>query len=297
MSSPMEKVDLDSWGAFEEVVKKNNTETEELRESNQTIQKTAKIIYRGQADSGWHLESTLERKLKKTIIVNSYFNLMLEIWNGSSTHKEKWPNLEKEIDNLNVKSIILFPGPEAIQIIKFMAHLRHHGFPSPLLDWTKDPRIAAFFAFENIPDNVEQVAIYTFREHTGYPEEFGNMLEPIAKEIGGDIPGIERHEKQKAHYTLCVQQDYNKKDFKNAEFANVEKDINKPGFSWNDNGSETDLDSVQNVTCKYTIPASERNKVFKKLQAKGINRCYLFGETEDNRLSDCWNNILANEQI
>lgn len=29
----------------------------------------------------------------------------------------------------------------------FMTRLRHHGFPSPLLDWPQSPYIAAFFAF------------------------------------------------------------------------------------------------------------------------------------------------------
>jgi hypothetical protein len=32
---------------------------------------------------------------------------------------------------------------------EYMAYLRHHGFPSPLLDWTRSPYIAAYFAFSN----------------------------------------------------------------------------------------------------------------------------------------------------
>ena len=295
----MEPHNLDSWEAFEEVIRQGDIDTEELRESQQIVHSTSPIIYRGQADSRWGLESSLERKLKRTVTVNTYFDMMLKIWKSNERkYKEKWPHLEKEINDLNVNNIILFPTSKAnsFQIISFMSHLRHYGFPSPLLDWTANPRKAAFFAFENIPDSAEKIAIYTFRECTGYPPGMGSVLEPTAIEIGSNIPGIERHAKQEAYYTLCVQQD-NNKDFKNARFANVEKDINKPGFSWNDNGTEVDLDSVKNVTCKYTIPASERNKVLKKLQTMNINRCFLFGETEDNRLSDCWNDILANEQI
>lgn len=296
----METHNLDSWEAFEDVVNQIDIKTEELKKSKQTIQSTSPVIYRGQADSKWHLESTLERKLGKTITVDSYFNIMLKIWNRpASTYKERWPNLEKEIQNLNVKSIISFPTPEAhsTQIICFMARLRHHGFPSPLLDWTANPRKAAFFAFENIPDDAKQIAIYAFRSSTGHIADMGNVLEPIAIEIGHNIPGIERHEKQEAHYTLCVQQGYTTKDFKNARFADTEKAINIPGFHIDSNGNEIEHDSVQNVTTKFTIPASERNKVLKKLQKEGINRGSLFEETEDNRLSDYWNIILANEQI
>ena len=62
-SESMEAEHLDSWEAFEGVVKRNNIETEELKNSTQTIMSTTAIIYRGQADSRWHLERTLERKV------------------------------------------------------------------------------------------------------------------------------------------------------------------------------------------------------------------------------------------
>lgn len=295
----METHNLDSWEAFEEVVNQSNIETEELKKSKPTISSTTPIIYRGQADSRWELESTLERKVKKDITVDSYFNLMLKIWNShTSTYKKKWPDLENEIRELNVNNIYLFPTTKANsnQIISFMTHLRHHGFPSPLLDWTANPLIAAFFSFENIPDSAEQVAIYTFREYTGHMSDMSNMLEPTSMEIGHDIPGIERHENQESHYTLCVQQN-NINDFKNARFANMEEDINRSGFRLDSNGNDIDLDSVKNVTNKYTIPVLERNKVLKKLQTTKFNRCFLFEESEDNRLSDYWNIILANGEI
>ncbi len=295
----METFNLDSWEEFEEEVKNGDIETEKLKKSKKAFALTTPIIYRGLADSKWCLESVLERKIKKDITVNFYFNMMLEVWNRPvSAYKEKWPELENEIRGLNVDDIYLFPTTAANsnQIISFMVHLRHHGFPSPLLDWTADSRIAAFFAFENIPESAERVAIYTFREHTGYMPDMSNVLEPAVIEIGHNIPGIERHEKQKSHYILCVQLD-NTGDLKNAKFSNMEKDINKPGFYSDSNGDAVDLSLVRNVTCKYTIPVSERNKVLKKLQTENISKSFLFGETEDNRLSDYWNIIRANEQI
>jgi hypothetical protein len=246
------------------------------------------------------LESVLGRKVKKDITVNSYFNLMLKIRNShTSTYKKKWPDLENEIRGLNVDTIHSFPtaGANSRQIISFMSHLRHHGFPSPLLDWTANPRIAAFFAFENILDTAERIAIYTFRYHTGYMSDMSNMLEPTVIEIGPDIPGIERHEKQESCYTLCTQQG-DISNFRNARFVSMEEDINKSGFYVDSNGNDVDLSSVRNVTCRFTIPVSERNKVLKKLQKMNINRCFLFKEeTEDSQLFDYWNIILANEEI
>ena len=102
----MKTYDLDSWEAFGEVVKQSNIETEELRKSAQTISSTTPIIYRGQADSIWHLKSVLERKVKKDITVDIYFNLMLKVWNSpASTFKKRWPDLENEIRGLNVNNI------------------------------------------------------------------------------------------------------------------------------------------------------------------------------------------------
>src|SRR5205085_1893422 len=42
---------------------------------------------------------------------------------------------------------------------EYMAYLRHHGFPSPLLDWSQSPYVAAFFAFAHAVDS-EEVSIY-----------------------------------------------------------------------------------------------------------------------------------------
>jgi hypothetical protein len=43
----------------------------------------------------------------------------------------------------------------------YMAYLRHHGFPSPLLDWSRSPYVAAYFAFSRANQAPgERVSIY-----------------------------------------------------------------------------------------------------------------------------------------
>ena len=308
----MKQNDLNSWEEFEEEVKKLNAKTDELTASEQAPSATTSIIYRGQAKSIQKLESVLERKVKKDLTVKQYFKWMLHFWNcPASAYKKKWPDLEKQINGLDVKNIYLFPivSANTSQIIQFMVHLRHHGFPSPLLDWTANRLIAAYFAFHDIHKDVERVAIYTFRNHTGYPSNMRKSSEPTAIEIGRNISGSERHKKQESAYTLCVQED-GSKSFVNANFTSLKKDINQSGFCIDSNDKDVDLDQVKNVTTKFTIPASERNKVLKKLQNQKtiINRCFLFGESEKNRLpvlgeteehllSDLWDSILVNEDI
>lgn len=104
--------------------------------ASEQIEADGAYMYRGQSNSSWVLKSSIFR----TGFVNNhkdlvgYFNFMLprvqeqvEAWSGLS-----W-NLS---DNFSQA--------------EFIAYLQHNGFPTPLLDFTFSPYIAAFFAFSEI---------------------------------------------------------------------------------------------------------------------------------------------------
>ena len=45
-----------------------------------------------------------------------------------------------------------------------MSYIRHLGFPTPILDWSRNYNIASFFAFEDKTDS-KSVSIYIYQEY------------------------------------------------------------------------------------------------------------------------------------
>jgi hypothetical protein len=135
-------------------------------------------LFRGQSNSNWHLDTTLERWVaprRQDVPVMSfvdYYNIILSaraeietltgtIWTTSPQYRI----ITKEMDQMRLNYDVIsqelaygrIPGYE------YIAYLRHHRFPSPLLDWTRSPYIAAYFAFSEAV-NSEAVSIYMLSE-------------------------------------------------------------------------------------------------------------------------------------
>jgi hypothetical protein len=118
-----------------------------------------------------------------------------------------------------------------------------------------------------------------------------NALKPTMDSLGPDVGNTsKRHFKQKAWYTLCARNPNNGSYLDNYIIANMEEDINCPGFSMSDNGTK-EIPEAGNVVRKYTIPVTEKKKVLDELESKGINRESLFESTLDNILFDLWNKL------
>ncbi len=148
--------DLATWEEFE-------TELSELA-AQAEASTSSELLYRGQASWRWRLETTLERAATKILTIADYFRFLagakpqLETFTG-----QRWPEfniaeIQKTYEAYDSFYFSEFPSYE------LCVYSRHHGFPSPLLDWTRSPYIAAFFAFQD--PLAERVAIWVYQEYS-----------------------------------------------------------------------------------------------------------------------------------
>ena len=110
----------------------------------------------GQEDSCWAVTTTLERS-PDGLVSMPFLNYYLSIYRAKhaieSYTEKSWDVPDPSgVKNLTERvGLFVSSTKEAFeawgQAWSYMVHLRHYGFPSPFLDWTRSPYVAAFFAF------------------------------------------------------------------------------------------------------------------------------------------------------
>jgi hypothetical protein len=268
----METIDVPDWKTFQRRV-------QDLREDYD--KESSPLLFRGQGNSEWDLTTTLDRNTYWTVKDAPYKNAMCgmtlldyyDLITGGVGPEVKTfsgidvPERNKKIADSFFSDELLYQFPSTfpdMQLYRYMAYLRHLAFPSPLLDWTRSPFVAAFFAFrEDSAARIEKRAIYAFcKSPTG--GSGGLVGEPSIFALGPYVQTHHRHFRQRCDYTFCAAFD-----------ASIAQWRFQPHQTVFDKG-----DPEQDVLWKITLPSDERENVLRVLNDYNLNAFSLFGSEE-----------------
>jgi FRG domain len=254
-----------SWDGFKEIIDREIVKKDYL-----------KPLFRGQSDHRWALETTLERFLgsegfdSRCCSFENYWRILRAIKPAIyslADYRPNWDWDDEKFEHIawekfNAKNVGHTPP-----CYEFMIYVRHHSFPTPLLDWTRSPYVAAHFAFNGAKEDTD-VAIYEYQEST-HGVKAGSSGTPQIILMGPYAETHERHHLQQCSYTLCVKDTTKKQD----RFVYQSHE----GVDFGDSIADK---LYQDLLTKYIIPSSEREKALYDLRLMNINSFSLMGNEE-----------------
>lgn len=265
----MEAVSVPNWAAF----------TAELQKLRDELTKNASgkppdLLFRGQSDSSWPLTTTLERADCEGMSFDEYYRLTVHRVRPTveALTDEMWdvPDYDTAMEHAfrsdrELFSLRRFPS---VSFYRYMVYLRHHGFPSPLLDWTSSVNVAAFFAFREI-GKAEARSIYVYCE-SPHGTKGGAVGEPAMRASGRYVRTHARHFRQQSDYTICAAFD--------------EKGV---GWRFHPHDPVFWNRGRQDYVWKFDLPSTERIAILKSLDQYNLNAFSLF-DSQETLLETMW---------
>ena len=242
------------WHDFHDVIRE--LRTTRGREMLSDVVMPIEILYRGQADSTWELSTTLEREGYGGWSVLEYTELTysvapkIEIFAG-----RKWdmPPLEPNHDEVRTGTRGALPR---VLNYPFWVYLRHHGFPSPLLDWSLSPYVAAYFALHE-KVTAERAAVFAYIEHPRLGK-VGGCRQPLISTFTNEVAAHPRHFLQQCRYSIATKSIGTLMSFcPHSEIFNEERED-------------------QDLLFKIELPRQERLEALRELQLFNISHYNLF---------------------
>lgn len=247
---------LSSWADFETAVHAIEIEAQS-RKQGDAAGYVSPPLFRGHANAQWKLATSLERRAseKSHLGVNNYNDLI----RANKTMVESYTGRDfslRDTHELNEPRDIV--KPQFHSTLEYMAFLRHFGFPSPLLDWSRSPYVAAYFAFARTDPAATHVAVHVFQEEIGNGKG-GWVGAPTIIGIGPNLKAHKRHFQQQSEYTICFE---------------------KPEDKWFycDHGTAMNKnEGEQDVLKTLLVPVDQRRVFLRKLDLMNITALSLMG--------------------
>ena len=256
----MKEIPLATFEEFEKQAKLLLEEREKKRKKRGGY--FSPVLFRGQAktpccqdEKPWRLETSLERHSiredsQREYSQGKYYHAMRCVKpTVASCTENRWDPPSEHTGGDNIPC----PPPD----YPFMVYLRHHDFPSPLLDWTRSFYIAAFFAFWRAGTE-DSVAIYSYIEYYGDGKPRPPKEEAFIVGCGPTITTHKRHVLQQSEYTFCRKLLDGKYVYCSHEEAFARDD------------------PTHDILTRFIIPYDERDTVLAKLDMMNITPYSLF---------------------
>lgn len=266
----METIRLTTWEDFAGTIRSVRERYGSYRDPvasmlGEVYEKRNTILFRGQANEEWRLTTTLERRAASPYHILKYLECAIlnrcEIESFTGVRWNVPEQLKEVVEAWPLLSCINLPA------YNYLVYLRHHGFPSPLLDWTASPYIAAYFAYIQPPGKDEPPpdrAVFCFIDSTD-GSKGGMGGNALITQHGHNVTTDKRHFAQKAWYTTCTKRSHQEKlDY----FHPHEEAFARE-------------DQTQDVLTKIILPATDRRDALRSLDDYNINHFTLF-QSEDS---------------
>jgi FRG domain len=234
-----------------------------VKDMDLNTQYKPRVLYRGHGNATWTLQTTLERRLGgRHMSLMEYYRKAYEAKHEIGAHTgHTWEIVTPEEYREWLKDYHNKKGVELFKAYGYLAYLRQFGFPSPLLDWTASPYVAAFFAFDDPPKDATHVAIYAYVDRLRATKTW-TLSEPHIQTMGPFVDSHKRHFLQQCQYTLAMAK--------------------KNGAWMYQSHEEVQAAAIkgQDVVFKFKIPVTERVSALRTLDRYNINAFSLFGSDD-----------------
>lgn len=257
----MKTYSVNTWEEVKEAFKIIEQDRLELARNLGFSLHLSPFLFRGQGNSDWKLKTTLERVVEKPVSVIQYYRHVLK----TQHQVEAFSNTQWKLKNLDECTAWVesrtdlnwpdFPGYD------YMIYLRHHGFPSPLLDWTRSPYVAAYFAYTSLPREGESVVIYCYTDTISGGKGWSSAVPNISVK-GPYVRSHKRHFIQQCEYTVCSK-------------------LSDNILYFGDHEETFELDkSGQDLLWKIIVPRSTATIALKDLDLMNVNALSLMGSED-----------------